>query len=55
LTHRRPAGTLRAWPGDEAFDVVPFDVRLMPAVFVKAANTLSAGVDADPDGACEGT
>jgi len=35
--------------------VVPFDVQLMPAVFVKAANTLSAGVDADPDGACEGT
>jgi len=36
------------------YDVVPFDVRLGPAVFVKAANTLSAGVDADPDGASEG-
>lgn len=36
------------------YDVVPFDVRLVPAVFVKAANTLSAGDDADPDGASEG-
>ena len=36
------------------YGVVPFDVRLVPAVFVKAANTLSAGIDADTDGAREG-
>ncbi|MCW5714090.1 MAG: winged helix-turn-helix transcriptional regulator [Bauldia sp.] len=36
------------------YDVVPFDVRLAPAVFVKAANTLTAGIEAEPDGANEG-